>query len=241
MPMQTAPTSTPDPLLETQVFWGKYKTQIVVAIVAAILVIAAVSAFRYMAARKSAAAAELLANAKGIEEYQKVIAQYPSSGAAASASLLLAAQQREKQQFAEANTSLQGFIDKNPKHELVTTAKMAMAGNLESLGKADEALEMYRRIAADYPTSYNAPFALLAQVPLLKAKGQIDEARRVCETVLTQFRDTYAASVATQTLRTLKSPAAAAAPVPAAPAGAAAPGVMPTVPASPAPSASATP
>jgi hypothetical protein len=55
--MQTAPTSTPDPLLETQVFWDKYKMPIIFGILAVLLIIGAVSAYRFFAARKNAAAA----------------------------------------------------------------------------------------------------------------------------------------------------------------------------------------
>ena len=87
-----------------------------------------------------------------------------------------------------------------------------MAANLESMGKPDEALEMYRSVAAEYPRSYTAPMALLAQVPIFKQKGQMDEARRVCETVLTQYRESFAATEATGYLRTLK-PATTPAPV----------------------------
>jgi TolA-binding protein len=167
--MQTAPTtpaSSPDPLLATQVFWDRYKLPIIIALVTIIVIASAVSTYRFMSARKEAAAAAALADAKGMEEYQRVIAEYPSSGAAASAYLLMAAQQREKQQFLDSNGTLQRFVDKFPKHHLVTTAKMGMAGNLESLGKTDEALEAYRRLAAENPKSFNAPLALLAQVQL---------------------------------------------------------------------------
>ena len=65
---------------------------------------------------------------------------------------------------------------------------MAMAANLESLGKYDEALTTYQRLAAGDPHGFNAPIALLSEVHLLKEKNQIDEARRVCETILTQCR-----------------------------------------------------
>jgi predicted negative regulator of RcsB-dependent stress response len=209
--MQTAPTtptSSPDPLLATQLFWERYKMVIIAAILAIIVIVAAWGTYRFLTGRKEAAAAAALSNAKGMEEYQRVIAEYPSSGASASAHLLMAAQQREKQQFLDANATLQRFIDKFSKHHLVTTAKMGIAGNLESLGKPDEALEAYRRLAAEHPKSFNAPLALLAQVQLLKGKGQIDEARRVCETVITQFRESFAAQDATRLLRTLKPTAA---------------------------------
>ena len=202
--MQTASTSSPDPLLETQVFWSRYQRPIMIGVAVVLFGIAVYGAYRFYAVRRDAAAANLLANAKNAADYQKIIADYPGAGAAASAYLLLATRQREQQQFAEANGTLQKFISANPDHQLVTTAKMAMAANAESLGKVDEAVEMYRRIAADYPKNFNAPLALLAQVQLLKGKGQIEEARRVCETILTQYRDSYASMEASRYLKTLK-------------------------------------
>ncbi len=162
----------------------------------------------------------MLATAKSAPDFEKVISQYPGAGAAASAYLLMATQQREKKQFAEANATLEKFVAANPKHELVTTAKMAMAANLDSMGKADAALDMYKQIGANYAQSYNAPLAMLAEAQMLKAKGQDEEARRVCETVMTQYRDSYASMEAMQILSSLKP---AATPVPAAPAPAASP------------------
>ena len=103
--------------------------------------------------------------------------------------MLAPEQQRAKKQFADANTTLHQFIDKFPKHELITTAWMGVAANLESLGKTDEALSTYQRLATEYPQSFNAPLALLAEIPLLKAKNRTEEARRVCETIISQYRD----------------------------------------------------
>ena len=81
---------------------------------------------------------------------------------------------------------------------------MAMAANLESMDKIDDALSMYQQIAVGFPKSYIAPFALLAQVELLKAKGRTDEARRVCENIMTQYRESIVASEANRQLRLLK-------------------------------------
>lgn len=242
MPTVTTPSS--DPLLETQVFWVRFRIQIIAALLAIIVGSAAYGGYVYFRNRREAAAAELLAKAKSPPDFQKVISDYDSAPAAASAYVMLAAEQRNRQQFGEANATLKTFVDKHPKHELVTTAKMAMAGNLESLGKPDEALEMYRRIPADYPNSFTAPLAMIAQVPLLKQKGQIDEARQVCEKVMTQYRESYAVSEATQYLRSLKPKANATPPVPvdvppanAAPAaGTASPPSAPAPAAPPAPS-----
>ena len=227
--MQTAPTSPTDPILETQLFWVRYKTPILIGLAVAICGAAGYGAFRIYTAHRDSKAAALLAQAKSAPDYQKVIAEYPGAGAAASAYLLLATQQREKQQYAEANGTLEKFVSAHPKHEFVTTAKMAMAANLDSMGKADAALEMYRQIAANYAQSYNAPLALLAQVQMLKGKGQIEEARRACETVMTQYRESYAAMEAAQILRTLK-PATTATPASATAASESPSAVAPNIP-----------
>jgi len=81
---------------------------------------------------------------------------------------------------------------------------MAMAANLESMGKTDEALAMYQQIASAYPNSFNAPLALLSQVYILKAKNRNDDARRICETILTQYRTSFWAGEAMQQLRLIK-------------------------------------
>jgi tetratricopeptide (TPR) repeat protein len=92
---------------------------------------------------------------------------------------------------------------------------MGVAANLESLGKNEEALSTYQRLATEYPQSFNAPLALLAEVPLLKAKNRNDEARRVCETVISQYRESIVANEAIQELMSLPKPAAAPVAMPA--------------------------
>ena len=109
---------------------------------------------------------------------------------------------------------------------------MAMAANLDSMGKTDEALAMYQQIASAYPNSYTAPLAMLSQVYILKAKNRNDDARRICETVLTQYRTSFWAGEAMQQLRLLK-PITTSTPPPAA-----VPNVPPMLaPAAPAPQA----
>ncbi len=207
MPPVTRPVSDEsiDPVIETQVFWVKHRMEILIGLLVVLVALAAYGGYRLYTAKRDASAADLLADAKGPTDFQKVYSQYPEAPAAATACLRLADAQKKGGKFAESNTTLQTFLHNYPKHELASTAKSAMAGNLESLGKNDEALEMYKRVASENPRSFNAPLALLAEVPILKQKGQVDEARRVCETVLTQYRDSYAAMEAQQYLRTLKS------------------------------------
>jgi TolA-binding protein len=186
--MPTAPPISRNPALEAHLFWHRFKTEIFAAIVIVILAIIGFGGYRLYSERRDSAGSALLAEAKNAQDYEQVIARYPSTPAAAAAHLLLAQAQRNDRKFMESNATLQVFIDKNPNHELVSSARMAIAANLESMGKIDEPLSMYQQIAANYPESFNAPFALISQVHLLKAKNQNDAARRVCETILTKYR-----------------------------------------------------
>ncbi|HEX7517862.1 MAG TPA: tetratricopeptide repeat protein [Chthoniobacterales bacterium] len=197
--------SSADPVLETQVFWDRHKKEVFAALVLALLSVVAWGGYRLYSDRRDATAANLLTAAKTAADFQKVIAQYPGTPAGGSAYLFLADEQRKEKKFNEANASLQSFIDKNPKHQLKGTARMAMAANLESLGKRDEALTVYQRLAADDPQGFIAPIAMISEVQILKEKNQIEEARRVCETILTKYRDSLVASEATRQLRLLKS------------------------------------
>jgi TolA-binding protein len=211
--MPTVPPPSYDAALETRVFWERFKTEIIAALIIVVLAIVGFGAYRFYSDRRAASASVLLAGAKSADVYQQVIADYPNTPAAADAYILLAEAQRKEKKFTEANTTLQVFIDKNPNHELVSTAKMAMAANLESMGKNDEALSIYQQIASIYPNSFNAPLALLSQVYLLKSKNQTEEARRVCETILTRYRESFWAGEAAQELRLLK-PSASSEPAP---------------------------
>lgn len=217
--MPTAIPSASDPTIDTRIFWDRHKMEVIAALVVALLAIAGVAGYRFYTYRHEADAAQALATAKAGPDFQKVIAKFPGTSASGTAALLLAEEQRGAGKFADANTTLQVFIEKNPKHELAGTARMAMAANLESLGKPDEALTVYQRLPADDPHGFTAPLALLAQVHLLKQKHQIEEARRVCETIINQHQDSMVAGEASRQLRSLKpaTPPAAPAPSPTAP------------------------
>lgn len=212
--MPTAPPVSRDPALEVHVFWHRFKNEIFGVIFVVLLAIIGFGAYRLYSERRNSTASTLLAAAKNAQDYEQVIARYPKTPAGATAHLFLAQTQRNERKFTESNVTLQVFIDRYPKHDLVSAAKMAIAANLESMGKMDESLSMYQRIATDYPKSYNAPVALISQVPLFKAKNQTDAARRVCETILTQYRESIWANEAMRELRSFKPSAAAKPPAP---------------------------
>ncbi len=198
--------SSTDPVLETQVFWDRHKTEVFAVLIVALVAALAWGGYRLYSERRNGAAATMLSTAKTAAEFQKVIGQYPRTPAGSAAYLFLAEEQRKEKKFSEANATLQTFVEKYPAHQLKGTARMAMAGNLESLGKSDEALAAYQRLAADDPQGFSAPVALISAVRLLKEKNQNEEAQRVCETILTKYRESLVAGEATRQLKLLKPP-----------------------------------
>jgi TolA-binding protein len=234
-------SSFSDAALESEVFWDRYKTAVMAALVVALLAVAGFGGYRFLSERRANTAASLLATAKTSAEFQKVISEYPRTPAGGSAYLLLADAQKAEKKFSEAISTLQSFLDKHPKHELAGTARLALAGNLEALGKKEEALIAYQRLAASEPKAFTAAAALFSQVPLLKEKNQIEEARRVCETIMTQHRESRFAAEAGYQLRLLRVKNEPAAPptTPAPPAAAvspAPPATQSVAPATPSPS-----
>jgi predicted negative regulator of RcsB-dependent stress response len=198
--------SSTDPVLETQVFWDRHKKEVFAVLIVAVLAVLAWGGYRLYSERRDNAAASMLASAKTAADYQKVIAQFPGTPAGGAACLFFADEQRKESKFSEANATLQSFLEKNPTHQLRGTARMAMAANLESLGKSDEALAAYQRLAADDPEGFTAPVALISEVRLLKEKNQKEEAQRVCETILTKYRESLVVGEATRQLKLLRPP-----------------------------------
>jgi len=202
MPIAASPSR--DVALETRVFWERFKKPIIAALSIVLLAVIAFTGYRFYSDRRAAAASAALAGANTAQQYEEIIDRYANTSAGADAYILFAEAQRRERKFAEVNKTLEKFIAQYPKHELLSTAKLAMAANLDSMGKVDEALAIYQQIASDYPHSYAAPLAMLSQVYILKAKNRNDEARRICETMLTQYRTSFWAGEAMQQLRLLK-------------------------------------
>jgi TolA-binding protein len=234
-----ATLTTSDTTPERDVFWERYKKEVMAVLIVALLAGAGFGGYKIYSDRQANVAAAMLASAKTAPDFQKVIAEYSGTAAGGSAYLLLADAQKNEKKFTEANTTLQTFLDKFPSHELASTARLAIAGNLEALGKKDEALAAYQRLVAGDPKGFAAPIALFSEIHLLKEKKQIEEARRVCETIKSQYPESRLVADAEYQLRLLKvdnTPVAAApSPTVAPPPPAAPPSAPPAGPSAAAP------
>jgi predicted negative regulator of RcsB-dependent stress response len=158
--MPIAKEATTDPALEAQVFWYKYRREIAILLGLAVLGIVGVAGYRLYRDRREATAATLFSAAKTPAAYEDLINQYNNTGAAASAYLLLADAQRKDRKYAEANATLEKFLEKFPRHELATTARMAMAATCKRWARRTK-LCPYQQIASANVPGFNAPMALI--------------------------------------------------------------------------------
>ena len=137
--MPTAPPPSRDVALETRFFWERFRKPIIVAAIVVLLAATAFTGYRFYSDRRAAAASAALASANSAQEYEQVIARYPNTPAGADAYILLADAQRKERKFTEANKTLETFVAKYPKHELLSTAKMAMARPAAGSARAEPA------------------------------------------------------------------------------------------------------
>jgi tetratricopeptide (TPR) repeat protein len=172
--------------------------------------------FEFTEGRARAAAARDFAAAKTEDDYRRVIQAHSGSVVAANARLMLADQLRAAGKLDEAAATLREFIDKNANHPLIAGAWTSLGFTQQDQGKNDEALNTFQRVAATYPTSFAAPVALLAQARLYKVRGEMDQAKRLYEQVVSQFGQTnFAREALMETQRLPKKsepPATAGAP-----------------------------
>src|SRR4029077_17726305 len=94
--MPTAPPPSRDVVLETHVFWERFKQPIIAGFSVVLLAAIAFIGYRFYSDRQAVAASTALASANTAQEYEQVIARYPNTPATADAYILLAEAQRKE-------------------------------------------------------------------------------------------------------------------------------------------------
>jgi len=89
---------------------------------------------------------------------------------------------------------------------------MAMAANLESMEKNDQALSIYQQIASIYPNSFQCPAGAAFTSSTFESENRIEEARRICETILTRYRRVFGPAKRRRNCACLKPNASSQAP-----------------------------
>ena len=204
MPEPSNTEVIPSGEFEPIAFWQQHKGKIVFYVVLLVVGLAAFAIYQITTARSRAETEQLFAQAKSVEDFKRIISNYPASMAAGNASLMLAEKLRSEGKYDDAVSTLRGFTTQFPAHPLISGAWLSLGGSLEAQGKKDEALQTYQQLTSKYPDSYAAPMAVFAQANILKAEGKTEEARHVYENLLAQFPKSYFAGAAMREMRLLR-------------------------------------
>ncbi len=182
MTNSTPSTSSPSPIAEIDhgpskldQFLENHQKKLIIAAILIALGVAGYVVWSGLAEAKAQEAGSALTAATTVEDYQKVISQWPDSKAAASAMLLLAdAQWKDAPE--ESIATLKSFIEKYPESQLLPTAQVSLALRLLDQEKLDAAKEILTEVVEDDEAAYIAPLAAIALGDIAKEEGNIEEA-----------------------------------------------------------------
>jgi len=135
----------------------------------------------------------LLSGATDEAGWRLVIAKYPHTPASADAMLLLAASLRDSGKQEESDELYSRFAETFPSSPIAVSGLLGRAANARVSNHPDQALSAYQQAAAAFPQSYGAPFALFSELQLLAQQGKSEEAKRVLQSLVSQYAGSSAA------------------------------------------------
>lgn len=192
-----------DSSLEWDLFWERNKFLILGLILAIVLGGLSTAGWFAYSTSQNAAAQNLLANAKGVEDFRAVVQKFPRTMPAADALMRIAAAERDTGSLEKSNAAFREFVDRFPTHELAGGALFGIAQNQDAAGDVQSAIATCQQVVTQFPKSYAAPFAAYTEAEILLRGFQIEEARRGFNMVVTQFPTSMAARVASGQLTRL--------------------------------------
>lgn len=199
-----------DSSLEWDLFWERNKSLILGLILAIVVAgLAAAGWFAYSSSQ-NAAAQNLLANAKGVEDFRAIVEKFPQTMPAADALMRIAAAEREAGSLEKSSAAFREFLERFPTHDLAGGALFGIAQNQDAAGDLQSAIASCQQVVTQFPRSYAAPFAAYTEAEILLRGFQLEEARRGFNMVVTQFPASMAARVASSQLARLGGQAPAA-------------------------------
>jgi tetratricopeptide (TPR) repeat protein len=185
--------STPDSYLEIappsalELIWINHRGSLLGGIFTFLLLaLIAISVMVSMRATRLASEA-MLSEAKGAEGWRNVIAKYPRTPAGADAMLLLAASLRQEGRFQESDDLYSRFAESFPNSTLLISGLLGRAANARASNHPDIAISSYQQAAAAFSQSYGASFALFSELQLLTQQGKSDEAKKVLQSLISQY------------------------------------------------------
>lgn len=201
------PESTDEPrIIEENELWQQYKEWIIGGIVVVGVALAGLGYWMLDQESRNTAAAELYGKAVDKEDYQAIIAKYPSSGEAALSRLDLAKMALEAEDYDTALGHYNSFVQSFPRHPIRPAADYAKGRALEALGKTQEAYDWYSTLTNQEPKHAYRTAAAVRMATIHKDKGEIEKARALLDDIISNtVGSVYAELEAQQMLKNLPS------------------------------------
>lgn len=179
-----------------ELFWEKNKTAILLGVASLVALALAVTIWFYRQHTIAEEAQKAFAVANTPDAWREVIAKFPHSMPAASSRLMLAESLRDSGDLKGSTEVYNEFIaqvpNSNPLHGL---ALLGLAQNASASGDMDASLEKLKE-AATSSSTYAAELALLLEGRQLAEAGKYQEARRIYESIPTEFPNSLVARIA---------------------------------------------
>ena len=179
-----------------ELLWTNHRRSILGGVGAVATLIVIVVAVLVSARTTRIASETALSLASGEAGWRMVISKYPRTPASADAMLLLAASLRDAGKLDESDSLYSRFTETFPRSPLAISGLLGRASNARVADHLENAINDYQQAAAGFPQSYGAPFALFNNGRLLAQQGKIEEAKRLFQTLGTQYPGSVMAQAA---------------------------------------------
>jgi predicted negative regulator of RcsB-dependent stress response len=187
-PVPASPDAPPEATFEWQHspferFLEKHFKKLLIGVGVVAVAVAAVLVHRQRSEEQRVREGQAFAAAVSVEDYRKVIANYPGTAAAGSAQFMLA-QLAEKNSPAEAIGELERFLADYPDHPLRDHAAFRAAVLMIAKGDTEGGIGKLDSFLRNYSDSEVSPVARIRKGDALAALGRTDEARKVYEDLI---------------------------------------------------------
>ena len=203
---------TPVPLAEIsqgpnafEAFLDRNQKNLVILAILLVLGTAAYVIYRGIQKSHQETAGAALNKAADLPALQAVINDHPDTNAAGSAMVLLADRQWLDGQQDAAIGTLRKFIDSNPGHPALPTARASLGSKLMSQGKSADATKVFQDVIDDPNARFIAPYALISSGDIAIVAGEADKAEAFYNRVKTDFPESSFVDTATRRIATLKA------------------------------------
>jgi len=181
-------------MLASDQFWEDHKTKIVVVAVLVVLALAAFIGWSVISQQQRIKAEAAFAAAVSVEDFQAVISEFPGTVIAANSELLLAVLQRDGDNKSD---SIDAFRSAASQSRYPLAASGALGETeLAIAGSPADAVALFKQLAADYPDTYVAPYAMLLEGETLLRQGKRDEAVRVFRRLAADYPNSTSGMIA---------------------------------------------